>query len=304
MLKVKLDHRFKVKCPKCDGTEIIRHGRRTSRGKSVQIYRCKGCGRIFSDTTLPYLNTDSSVLLKGISLYNQGYSLKRCSEIMETTFEKRIPRNTIHHWIHRYEDIFTYTRIREKHEEIPIVVTSYPGHKCRFHRKKLKLLTSDYPGITSYFNRIRRGLKRTAFYGLDPAVFIEDEEALNCLDNSRISKEPECVYHALCEESDQLKELKRYLLINDAYTVGVDVPLYLTPSESGGDLLATIAPIIQIREHIRILDPSSDQNLTVKRLLGASKALIKRCDLDPDNIEIGGFDSEKMWLVKVGENLI
>ena len=287
-----------VKCPECRGSNIIKHGKRTSRGNSVQIYRCKNCSRIFSNTTLPYLNTDPATLLKGVSLYNQGYSLKRCSEIMENELGKKIPRNTIHHWIHRYEDIFTYSRIRERRDSIPIQVKSYPGHKCRFHKKKLSLIASKYPGIESYFRRILRGLKKTAFYGIDASKFVTDEEVESSLKNLVSFSSPECVYYSLCEESDQLKDLQRYLLINDSFTIGIDIPLYQKPSETGGELIATTAPIIQIRDSwVRIIEPSKDITSTTRNLIGASRALVARTDIDPNVIKIGGFNSENMWLI-------
>ena len=292
-----------MNCPRCGSQDTIRHGhRRTGKGM-VQVYLCKNCRRTFSFTPLPYINADPALVLKGMSLYNQGYSFAKTSSILEGITGERCPRNTIHYWSRRYGDIFTYCRLRDRYENKRQIVAKNLGERImRFHKKKLRAHSERFPGIARYVSRIIRGMKIKSSDISLKADRERNRAMLFSTLSQRISyRSPETrILEMYGDEEPTDDELKRTLLINDAYTVVTDLPLHMRSGVLNNSYLTGTLSVLQIRDGwVNLLEPSNgeDHLLTLAHLLGAGDAVVKLCGVDPRRLKLGVFDREGMWSV-------
>lgn len=296
--------RMVVICPRCGSTDTIKHGKRETSKEEVQIYMCKGCDRVFSFTELPYLNNPPPRVLKGISLYNQGYSLKRTSDIMNHVYGEKVPRNTIHHWVHRYGDLFTYTRLRDRNESRrQIAIRDIDDLHIRIHRKKLKMLGDRFQG----FSRYARSLLRTSRIKKGESsirdIWKDDEELLYRTYGEKIEyHSEECrLISMMGTDEPEHPDIKRTLIINDAFTVSTNMPISFRSREFGNIYYWGVADIVQIRDGwfqvLRYSGEKEDQIRVMTDLLGVGEAFHQRCFIPKEKIRVGAFDRNRMWLV-------
>ncbi len=293
-----------VICPRCGSADTIKYGRRETFREKVQIYMCRGCDRVFSLTEMPYLNNPPSRVLKGVSLYNQGYSLKRTSDIMNHVYGEIVPRNTIHHWVHRYEALFTYTRLRDRNEsKRQIAVKDIDDLHIRIHRKKLRLLGGRFPGFLRYAISILRSTRIKKGKSSLGDIWKEDEDLLYRTYSDRIE------YHSsesrmisiMGDDVPDLSDIRRTLIINDAFTVSTNMPISFRSREFGNVYYWGVADIIQIRDGwfqvLRYSGDTEDQVRIMSDLLGVGEAFHQRCFIPKEKIRVGAFDKSRMWIV-------
>ncbi len=265
---------------------------------------CRGCDRIFSFTELPYLNNPPPRVLKGVSLYNQGYSLKRTSDIMNHVYGEKIPRNTIHHWVHRYEDIFTYIRLRDRNEsKRQIAIKDIQDLHVRIHRKKLRILGERFPGFSKYARSVLRSTRIKKGESSLEDIWKDDEDLLYRTYGERIeynSEECRLISMMGVDEPD-IYDIRRCLIINDAFTVSTNMPISFRSREFGNVYYWGVADIVQIRDGwfqvLRYLGGEEDQVVVMADLLGIAEAFHQRCSIPREKIRVGAFNRSRMWIV-------
>ncbi len=293
-----------VNCPRCGSENTIKHGKRETSREEVQIYMCRGCDRVFSLTELPYLKNPPPRVLKGVSLYNQGYSLKRTSDILNHVYGEKVPRNTIHHWIHRYEDLFTYVRLRDRNEsKRQIAIKDIDDVHMRIHRKKLRLLGERFPGFSRYASSILRSSRIKKGESSLRDIWNDDGYLLYRTYGQRIeynSVESRLISMMGVDEPD-IADIKRTLIINDAFTVSTNMPISFRSREFGNIYYWGVADIVQIRDGwfqvLRYSEDTEDQIRVMTDLLGVAEAFHQRCFIPKEKIRVGAFDRSRMWLV-------
>jgi len=149
-----------IQCPKCTSTAIVKKGIRKNKLQILQQYQCKNCKYIFTtnkskDTTYPI-----TIILKAISNYNLGYTLKQTQEKIEKSEKIKIPLSTISSWLNQYKNICTYNKLRpaaiKQYDPQNIIFSKTFQHiqpyTFKFHKAKLYLLFHNKLYNNQFYN--------------------------------------------------------------------------------------------------------------------------------------------------------
>lgn len=153
-------------CPEC-ASIAVRYGPRKLKYGVAQRYRCKKCGRIFSDRKLKHKTYLPKVVLNAISTYNLGYTLEQTNRMINRRFKLRVPESTLHSWVKYYRKICAFSRLRGQAVKLfppeEAILSENLDHrqiyKFQLHKAKLKLLEKElpvqkFPLLVEYLMRI------------------------------------------------------------------------------------------------------------------------------------------------------
>jgi len=117
-------------CPFCSTTkDVIRSGIRKAKYGTTQIYYCKNCHRYFTARKIKRIHYQPKVILQAISYYNLGWTLDKTVAMLRKRHKASVPRSTIHTWLKDYNDIFTFSTLRNKYTIDPSEIIQ----KKKFH---------------------------------------------------------------------------------------------------------------------------------------------------------------------------
>lgn len=285
-----------LNCNYCQGENVIRHGKRSTRNGPVQIYLCRDCGRVFSNNPIPHLNTRSLIILRGSSLYCQGYSLAETSKMLEKAFNEKVPRNTIHYWTKRYGHIYTYLQDREKKEKrSPLLPRVYGKKTFSLHRNKVDRLPEYMGSLVGYLYHCHRGLEKE-YLGNSSFMEMRIENVEPYLKRREYHQDtPETKIAALAEMNDETDPV-RSILITERTSLCRNLPLYKKNKGQGPfydhvDLLQYDKGTVTLVTYMKDLEEID----VMKHLVISGRALIQITHLDPSFITLGAFDTEKKW---------
>jgi len=89
-----------MKCRYCKSTDVIRYGKRRNNGKVVQVYKCKECGRFFSEnTTYERIKLREFAVRVSINLHLSGLSYRMIQRHLEEVYGIRVSHVTIYNWV-------------------------------------------------------------------------------------------------------------------------------------------------------------------------------------------------------------
>ncbi len=160
------------RCKKCGSTNLIRKGHGKYKFGFRQVYLCKDCKGMFVDSDQNKKTYNPRRISAAISTYNLGNGLDRSIGMVNHRFKIHLGRSSIHRWIHEFNGICTYSKLREgilKSYGAENVLSShrfeYDGKVCdfKFHRGKVSLLCgNELEGISKYlagFEKMKGHLK-------------------------------------------------------------------------------------------------------------------------------------------------
>jgi len=106
-----MKRRFAKLCPRCKSSDIMKYGKRTTSAGTIQKYRCRKCGKYFSDRTT-YFNVEvkKAAAERGVRLRRLGLSLRKIRDLLEEEFGVKISHVTVMYWIREYENSQTSDR--------------------------------------------------------------------------------------------------------------------------------------------------------------------------------------------------
>jgi predicted RNA-binding Zn-ribbon protein involved in translation (DUF1610 family) len=298
-------------CPNCGSKDIIKAGKRKTKRKTSQRYQCNTCARSFSIQPLQRVSYPPKVILKAISLYNQGYTLKETRARIRTRYKMDPKEPTIHLWLSRYKDICTFFPLRKKYQIDPkdiIFTKKFPHQQVnefKYHKLKLNILGKQFPNLKSYLTGLPNELDNKLF-----------KDSLRCSDfqfelpvpKPRIKRY--AVNNAtkiagfgkgLAKTNHQRHQaIEDFFLINDSATIATEIPVFLTPKEARAyrvsipRTLTGHIDILQVRgKKIRILDykpEAKNSKQTEKQLTLYAMALETRIKTPLSNITCAYFD--------------
>lgn len=91
-----------MKCRYCKSTDVIKYGRRKNHSKLVQIFKCKSCGKFFSENTTYERAMLRELAMKiSINLHNSGLSYRTIQKHLEEVYKIRVSHVTIYNWVRR-----------------------------------------------------------------------------------------------------------------------------------------------------------------------------------------------------------
>lgn len=298
-----------INCLGCNGNNIIKKGKRTTKLGAEQIYYCKDCKKTFVQKRFKNKTYGAKAVVEAINLYNLGNTLEESTRLINRRYKIRATKSTIHRWIQQYRDICTYYNLRQammKRYGMDIVVSKgfeYNGlaYNFRYHKGKLELLGKDFPSLASYVNRFESGCpsffdsieNRCSKLKIDVAIEKTTEENM-------VSRIASFALKACSTKRKRHSIVENFMLLNDDATVAVEVPVWLW--EKNLDLsIAGHIDMLQVRNDlVYVLDykpeatRQKDETIASQLYLYAS-GLSFRTSIPLDKFRCAWFDDKNYY---------
>ena len=289
-------HEERPSCPNCaSSNSVITSGSRKVQDESIQLFFCKTCSKRFSDRKLSRTSYPPKIILSALTYYNMGHTLDMTVRTMRRKAKSKIPKSTLRNWINRYGEELPFTRLRKKYQPDPnqTIRTRRLFHPqpylFKVHSLKLNIKGKQFPKLKYYINSMLNNPMDHLFQSKKVLRVSELANTLNIPKPAIKSKKdsPACRMTDLALElaktkSERHQKVEEFFLINDSATVAVEVPVYLTESESGfKQSLTGHIDLIQVRgNRVHVLDykPEKGENVAAQLNLYA-KCLKKRTGL-------------------------
>jgi transposase-like protein len=292
-------------CPHCDSSEkVVKSGTRILKEDTVQIYLCRTCQKRFSDRKLPKTSYSPKLILTALTYYNQDHTLDLTIRTMRRRYKTKIPLSTLRNWIKKYGEELPFTKLRKKYTLDPnqTIKTRRLFHPQPYlfkaHTLKLNIKGKQFPKLKWYINSMLNDPKDYIFQSKDilRCSTMANEITLPKPNIRSVKDSPACRMTDLALElaktkSERHQKVEEFFLVNDSATVAVEIPVYLTESESRYKKpLTGHIDLIQVRSNrIHIMDYKPDESGNVVNQLALyAKCLKKRTGLS--NITCTYFD--------------
>mgnify|MGYP001559757296 CR=1 FL=1 len=235
-----------ILCPYCESKDFVRRGTRKNKFQTVQLFLCKNpeCGKTFTQSDVKGKKFPLNVIVAGITLYNQGYTLEQCCNALEQKYKMKPEVDTLASWYEEYKPLCRFERMRpyalkmyrakDMIEEVTMAHRQL--YRFRYHRAKIRLMLEEFGN---------RNLSRMKDY-LDavtsetPHQYFQDGELMSEV-KSKFStadmivkskfnfanKLAGFVLQAVTENKLRHEALQKFMLANDSVTVATEVPVYI-----------------------------------------------------------------------------
>jgi transposase-like protein len=297
-------------CPNCKSVEkVVKNGTRALKEDTIQLYLCGNCGKRFSDRKLPRTSYPPKVILSALTYFNQGHTLDMTQRTIRRRFKTKVPISTLNSWIRRYGDELPFTKLRKKYDLDPnqTIKTRRLFHPqpylFKVHSLKLNIKGKQFPQLKNYINSMLKDPKDHLFQSKDilRCSTLANEIDLPKTNIRSVKDSPACRMTDLALElakikSERHQKIEEFFLANDSATVAVEVPVYLTETESGFKKpLTGHIDLMQVRSNrIHIMDYKPDESgNVVNQLQLYAKCLKKRSNLS--NITCAYFDENNYF---------
>jgi hypothetical protein len=210
---------------------------------------------------------------------------------MRRRFKVKIPSSTLNDWISRHQDELTFTKLRKKYALDPnqAIKTRRLFHPqpylFKVHTLKLNIKGKQFPQLKRYINYMLNNSMDNIF------------QSKKILRVSELANEVDLPKPKLTKtKSERHQKVEEFFLTNDSATIAVEIPVYLTKSESGYQKPVTgHIDLVQVRNNkIHILDYKPDESGNViNQLQLYAKCLKKRTGLS--NITCAYFDENEYF---------
>jgi transposase-like protein len=155
-----------MRCPACNGKNVIRKGRRKTKFDYKQICYCKDCGKRFTTSKLINKTYHQKVVINAISYYNLGNPLTESAKLVNERFKVGISKSSVHRWLSEFSAVCTYHELRSRilknygREILFIKAFEHDGlyYNFRYHKPKLEILCgSEFAGLVKYVKSVEKG---------------------------------------------------------------------------------------------------------------------------------------------------
>lgn|SRR3989344_1176119 len=323
-----------LSCTNCNSKNIIKKGLKENKFQVIQRYKCKNCEKYFTlqnskNTTYPI-----AIIIKGISLYNLGYSLKEVSNLISK--EKKINISTISLWVNKYKPLTSYNKLRKQAIKLynpkEIIFKKQLRHKqvylFKYHKAKLKILPRLNKNLPLRFiERLTKYLEKIQTDKFPHHIFnkeIKKEEqrssklkfkTLNFVKlskNNYANKLAKIALKSAKNNYQRHQKIQDFMLANDTSTIATEIPVYLTKYdikyfierdfklnlENQETPITGHIDILQLRNNlIHILDykPDADKINPINQLTIYALALASRLQIPIKCFKAAWFDDKNYF---------
>src|SRR5271170_705112 len=105
-----------ARCPYCNSARLIKKGTRNKKLETVQLFKCRSCGRVFTPGTQALRNKTypQREILDAITMYNLGYTLSETAKKIASRYGHRVGESTLSRWINLHPSLTSYRRLRNE----------------------------------------------------------------------------------------------------------------------------------------------------------------------------------------------
>jgi transposase-like protein len=316
------------RCPYCQGTKIVKKGKRKKKMEEIQIYFCKHCQKKFTPQISKSKTYPLRIILEAITLYNRLWTTKQIVDKIKEKYGFKLGEQTILNWAKDYRDYLPFLRMRDfiakKYSPKEIIEEIHLMHgqiyDFKYHRAKtdaildedfkhyklrqikefLELVTAECP-----HNVFRESENRASQY----KNFFNPDEVKIVNKNNTAGKIVRFVVQAVANNKLRHQILQEFMLVNDSVTVAVEVPVLLDQEDvlhfqnhlnwqvpvdlKDGEVITGHIDIIQVRNgmiHVMDYKPSARKAKPVDQLTLYALALSRLTSLRLFHFKCAWFD--------------
>jgi len=321
------------KCTYCGSFNTIKRGFRQNRFERLQRFQCRDCGRFFTEKKLGQKSYPPRVIVRALSLYNSGFTLKETAEKINRRFALSIKPQTVHAWLKDYSEVCSFRRLRKE------ALRVFPAGKMVFrkrlqhsqvyefqlHKAKLELLKGELP--ERKFFALKSYLKRIPTKHFPHHIFRISDEVLEqrasrikgeLLEAKRLEKKnqanklTELALTACPNNRARHETIQDFMIASDSVSVAAEVPVYLTSDdiayfkrrgfefdfENYRTPITGHIDLLQVRNGlIHILDykPEASKVKPLEQLMVYALALASRTKLAVKDFKCAWFDENHFY---------
>jgi transposase-like protein len=187
------------RCPHCGSTKLVRKGTRTKKLETVQLWKCRACGRVFTPAppALRHKTYPLAVILDAITLYNLGHTLAEAAAKLKSRHGHAIAPSTLASWIDEHRDLASYARLRDAGQRLALPAQTIRTVKLyhrqvyeyAYHRTKLALLTQgvEHARFTGGLAPFLEAVPKTCPHDLFTASVRASQTAADFIDRKRLT---------------------------------------------------------------------------------------------------------------------
>jgi len=233
-------------CPYCQGTKIVKAGRRKKKLEEIQIYECKSCDKKFTPQISKHKTYPLRIILEAVTLYNRLNTLEEIVKKIKEKYSLKISEQTVLNWIKDYKEYLPFLRYRDfagkKYktkdliEEVHLMhgqIYDFKYHRAKtdfvlqedFKHYKLKQIQEflELVGVECPHNVFKESDKRASeyknFFNLDQVKILNKDNVAR--------KIVRFVMQAVANNKLRHEVLQEFMIANDSVTVAVEVPVLL-----------------------------------------------------------------------------
>ena len=180
--------KIEIKCKSCGSAAITKKGIKKKKLQSAQRYLCKDCRAVFTlesiGKTYPI-----SIILKSISAYNLGCTLKQTQEKIEKYEKIKVPVSTLNSWINESKNICAYSKLRKQAIKIfspksiikKLTLSHIQPYTFKCHKAKLHLLfhsrlyNNEFHNIAHFYEPLKAYLEKIGIDKFPHHIFTYDK---------------------------------------------------------------------------------------------------------------------------------
>lgn len=235
-----------ILCPYCESKNFVRRGTRKNKFQTVQLFLCRNfeCGKTFTQSDVKGKKFPLNVIIAGITLYNQGYTLEQCCHALEQKYKVKPEVETLASWYEEYKPLCRFERMRpyalkmyrakDMIEEVTMAHRQL--YRFRYHRAKIHLMLEEFGNRNLW--RMKDYLD--AVTSETPHQYFQEGERMSEVRSkfdkagmivkgkfNFANKLAGFVLQAVTENKLRHDALQKFMLANDSVTVATEVPVYI-----------------------------------------------------------------------------
>lgn len=318
------------RCIFCQGTDIVRKGRRQKKHEILQLWHCRTCNRVFSPRRAKGKTYPLKVVLEALIHYYRGETREATSRHLKERWGLAVPARTLSAWLSEYRGLTTYARLRTEGARgfrPRQIIRSVRLHhqqvyEYRFHQGKLDAILGareheKFQPLGRFLTDMAESCPHKLFQAearASQGKTVYDLEGVEIKSKrNHACRVADLVLQAVTHNKRRHDEIQRFMLATDSVTVAVEVPIYLSPEEIAdfkdrvgfrvpietGATLTGHIDFLQIRNGaIHILDykPGANREKPIAQLMVYALAMSRRTGLNLFNFVCAWFDVN--WTVK------
>src|SRR3989338_5614 len=259
-----------ITCKNCSSTQTVKRGFAKNKFQAIQKYQCKVCKYVFTQSQSKNKTYPIGIILKSISTYNLGHSLKDTSNIIEKQNNTKLPPSTIAKWLSEYKNICAFSKLRGQAKKIfspGQIIESYPllhnnlPYTFQIHKAKLEVLfhhpkyNNQFTNTSRFYNPLKSYLSKIPTNKFPHHIFKEYRRHSR-LDTPQLSSQKRAsqikfshlniIHISKANAANKLaklalnlarsnaqrhKALQGFFITNDSTTIATEIPVYLTKDD-------------------------------------------------------------------------
>lgn len=234
-------------CPYCEGSAIIKKGARVKKYETVQLYYCLHCRKKFTPLANKHHTYPLKVIIEALNTYNRFNTQEATARIVSRTYGLPVSAQNVANWLNGFKDVLFFSKMRAAIAATTnrrnIFVQSRMFHRqiyfFKFHRAKLRHILKRHKSLErfrpldTFLERVPDECPHRLFRENDKRssshknTFILDEVKIVRHENAAI-RMARFALQATPNNKLRHETLQEFMLLNDAVTVAVEVPITLT----------------------------------------------------------------------------